>query len=422
MRKILLGIAVFIVLWIVVVHASVTCSSSKTSVGDAIDSVDSMVTETAAFDVAHYYGDTLTSVNGITYYLAYGTGDDSDVASIDETVIIAMRDTVPIDTCHIKGEYNLLRAYDSTLEIVSGIDTLRYDITKLPKVLDDIGPVILDGAKETKYEHAFAESVHCQGCEVMTQFYVLPNEGQRLFDCLIDIIQCDINYIMDGKTPGRTKKYQGNKRDLYAMGRFYANEFERIYFEDLGKPVDDDDFYGCKYDYLFRVMPVWESCDKSLVTYKFYNYQYMGGAHGGMCEYFFTFDRSNGKLLGANDLLSIKEFTDVIQKLEKQINKYKEDNGYPDRNRTANLDGVPVETPEYGQKYSLRESVVGRTFPRPALTKHGVVFSYQPYEMGSFSEGILHFVVPYGVIPGLKFPTNGIRCEETIEVIKSDIK
>ncbi|WP_368408261.1 RsiV family protein [uncultured Duncaniella sp.] len=34
-------------------------------------------------------------------------------------------------------------------------------------------------------------------------------------------------------------------------------------------------------------------------------------------------------------------------------------------------------------------------YPRPALTNQGVVFSYQPYEKGSFAEGILHFVIPY---------------------------
>ncbi|WP_354667204.1 RsiV family protein, partial [uncultured Duncaniella sp.] len=43
----------------------------------------------------------------------------------------------------------------------------------------------------------------------------------------------------------------------------------------------------------------------------------------------------------------------------------------------------------------LKEVYDGAYYPRPALTNQGVVFSYQPYEKGSFAEGILHFVIPY---------------------------
>ncbi|MCM1075753.1 MAG: RsiV family protein [Bacteroides sp.] len=39
-----------------------------------------------------------------------------------------------------------------------------------------------------------------------------------------------------------------------------------------------------------------------------------------------------------------------------------------------------------------------KIYPRPALTRHGVVFSYQPYEAGCFAEGILHFLIPYSEI------------------------
>lgn len=43
----------------------------------------------------------------------------------------------------------------------------------------------------------------------------------------------------------------------------------------------------------------------------------------------------------------------------------------------------------------IKEVYKGSYYPRPALTKRGVVFSYQPYEKGAFAEGILHFIIPY---------------------------
>lgn len=37
----------------------------------------------------------------------------------------------------------------------------------------------------------------------------------------------------------------------------------------------------------------------------------------------------------------------------------------------------------------------GHLYPRPGLLGARVVFSYQPYDKGSFTEGILHFVLPH---------------------------
>lgn len=65
-----------------------------------------------------------------------------------------------------------------------------------------------------------------------------------------------------------------------------------------------------------------------------------------------------------------------------------------------NFDGIypaSLEKDELESNASeiLKEVYDGAYYPRPALTNQGVVFSYQPYEKGSFAEGILHFVIPY---------------------------
>lgn len=67
---------------------------------------------------------------------------------------------------------------------------------------------------------------------------------------------------------------------------------------------------------------------------------------------------------------------------------------------SMNFDGIYLASLEKDELESnaseiLKEIYDGTYYPRPALTNQGVVFSYQPYEKGSFAEGILHFVIPY---------------------------
>ena len=33
--------------------------------------------------------------------------------------------------------------------------------------------------------------------------------------------------------------------------------------------------------------------------------------------------------------------------------------------------------------------------PQAALVEDGVVFSFQPYQIGTFADGLFHFVLPY---------------------------
>lgn len=390
MRKILWVIGIFIVLGFLYAFLPSSCSSSRARSEDTTTVAD----EPDEFDDSHYYGDSLTTVNGITYFVNYGDGSDSDVSSYDGTYIVAVRDTVPVDTTYVKGEYSGFVVEGSEIKIISGIDTLTYDITKLPEILDIITPTALPDAVETNFKKTFALNDSSFNCDFTAQFYVMSNEGQWLYDCFNSILRDGIFYMMSDDPSIPVKNYRGDKRNLKAMAGFYQKEFERMYRNDFDEPGDEG-VKGPKFDYLFRFMPVWESGDKTLVTYKFYNYQYMGGAHGGMNEYFFTFNRKTGKLLGTNGIFTKDGFTNAIRELEKQLRVYKVNNGYTDQKWPAYVPEGMMEIPYTGSKYDLKESFDGHIYPRPALTKQGIVFSYQPYEMGSFAEGILHFVVPY---------------------------
>ena len=47
------------------------------------------------------------------------------------------------------------------------------------------------------------------------------------------------------------------------------------------------------------------------------------------------------------------------------------------------------------QSKILNEKIDGKIYPRPAITRNGIVFSYQTYEKGSNADGTLHFIVPF---------------------------
>lgn len=51
-----------------------------------------------------------------------------------------------------------------------------------------------------------------------------------------------------------------------------------------------------------------------------------------------------------------------------------------------------------------QERYRSNVIPRPALTSRGVVFSYQPYEIGCYADGDIHFVLPYAEIKDLLNP------------------
>lgn len=135
----------------------------------------------------------------------------------------------------------------------------------------------------------------------------------------------------------------------------------------------------------------WISDDGKLTTYRFYTFIYGGGAHGMMNEYYLTFETDSGRLLGFNDIYSESEFNDVVTELGKEINYRR----FNDRNMEDGLKaGIPISLEYYKRLDINHEQFDVYLYPRPVLVKQGVTFTYQPYEKGSFADGILNFILP----------------------------
>lgn len=109
------------------------------------------------------------------------------------------------------------------------------------------------------------------------------------------------------------------------------------------------------------------------VTYLAESSQYTGGAHGMETFRYATFSRSTGKKLEWTDIIAEGCRGKVNRMIAEELDRQGKKNAYDIEN--------------------LSETNV-------ALLPGGVVFCYQPYEIGGYAEGIFFVLLPYSRIAG----------------------
>lgn len=347
------------------------------------------------------YGDTLCIVGDKTYMYT-SSYDENEVEIISDAKITAYKDSIALDSCIVKLGTGWFTTNGKTLKVAIGIDTVRYNITKLPKTISPILDLLPKGVKNYNVKNNF--SLDKSGIKSKFRFdgYLPDSIPGWLNNYIAAVLNTDVDMIFNDFEPKRTyieeykrvnsnpKVYKGldiSTASPKEIGRYFSRRFERLYKKEFG----EEEGWGPMYEYMMEVTPEWTSEDGKLSTYRFYTYNYGGGAHGMMYEYYLTFDTESGRILGIEDIYEGSEFKKVMTRLGKKINiKYLAEDGR-ETNHTADLGRVGDEEASEGIWY---ENYNGYVYPRPALVKNGVVFSYQPYDKGSFAAGILHFVIP----------------------------
>lgn len=332
----------------------------------------------------------------------YGAFEDEDVTSVSKSAIITYRDTVPIDTCIVNGN-GLCFVEGENLKFSIGVDTVYYNFKHLPKAVYPERELLPPDVKEYSYNHTFALSDSSWNCDFAFRAYLPENPQTWVKQFIATLMRNDIQGLfLDNKGADRIlKEYYGIKvkpRKIYGLdasqktpeqiAKHFSEEHERLYRKD-------SDVHGLKYDYSMLVAPAWQSKDGKYTTYRFYTYYYTMGAHGFMEEYYLTFNNDTGALLGFDDLFSKGDFKKVIDALEVEITEYQKDIRSFEGTYPSWLSEDELSSNATAVIKEVRDTVY---YPRPALTKKGVVFSYQPYEIASFAEGIKHFVVPYSKV------------------------
>ncbi|WP_288149546.1 RsiV family protein [Bacteroides acidifaciens] len=369
--------------------------------GNPIDGLSTYMSDSITEAQSRYYGDTLFQYDGKTVIADYFTEEDKEVSSLSSYLLLTYADTVAVDTCRVIGNGAYV-ADGAIFKYAVGIDTIRYDMRYLPDSIKPILALLPSGTVEHRYTRSFELNDSSWRCDFKFLAYLPKGHPTWLNQFIATIMRNDIQGLyLDNKGADRIlKEYYSIKATPRKIGGInassmspeqvavhFSKEHERLYRKDF----TEEDF-GPKYDYMMEVAPAWESKNGQYVTYRFYTYYYTMGAHGFMEEYYLTFDNENGRILGYNDIFGANDFKKVLDLLEQEITAQKKE--------FMNFDGIypaSLEKDELESNASeiLKEVYDGAYYPRPALTNQGVVFSYQPYEKGSFAEGILHFVIPY---------------------------
>lgn len=371
------------------------------------------ILQTDARDREHYYGDTLVQYGNTAVCISsFGGGSATEeVSSYDQTMFITVRDNMAADTCVIVDMHNGIFAKGETIHVLFGVDTMRFDARKLPEQINMMDRYAVGKSwRKHKYEKSFAISDTSWNCDFHFQAYLPRDVPVWTKKFIATIISNDITalyldnkgasrilneYYGDTQSPKKLRSIDASKATPEQIAAHYAKEHERLYRKEFDYVDKDGRKTGPKYDYLFKMNPTWRSKDRKYVTYRFYTFYYTMGMHGFMEEYYLTFDNTTGRLLGAKDIIKSGKFDSVVAILEKRINDYKHKYASDKFHFTADLDGEKLEA---NSSDIVKEAVKGKLYPRLALTENGVVFTYQPYEMGPFSEGIIHFLIPYNEI------------------------
>lgn len=345
----------------------------------------------------------LAEWGNIKVYDDYGLMDKDveygdHVFAKDDTYLIRYVDDKPKDSMILVGPYMRLLGEGAICRIVVGVDTVNVNIIRpFGKTLDLRYRDALLGCKHYRLSRHYAFCDSARATDFQINIAMTDSTPLFIKDFISDMIRDDVAQYFDEHDWERhiditpyVPMINMRNRTVEQMMQHYYYQFRKLYDKRF-KPESDSDecAYGEWYSYQYYAYPVWQNSDSTLTTWKFYNFSYMGGAHGGEFEYFLTFDNQTGRILGAKDFFSKEDFKKAIGKLAKQIDAYHGGSGFEaDLNSECN---VAEE-----KSSNLNEVIDGKIYPRPAITNQGIVFSYQTYDKGSFFDGVLHFTQPYG--------------------------
>lgn len=123
--------------------------------------------------------------------------------------------------------------------------------------------------------------------------------------------------------------------------------------------------------------------DTNLVVLTNDSYFYTGGAHGLENIIYYNLDVKNGKDLVLKDLL-IPNYKSKLTAVAEIIFRKNE--------------GLSKTEPLTSYFFENQKFVINDNF---AITQKGLMFTYNPYEIKSYAEGITHLLIPYAQITDL---------------------
>lgn len=189
---------------------------------------------------------------------------------------------------------------------------------------------------------------------------------------------------MNGDESYKAESYQGDINNGQAIVDFYGNanfSYLANMKEDLSNGVQD---YQPSLSYDISIRKTEET--DTYITYQNSTYCYLAGAHGSASLQGVNIDKATGKPISETvNTLKAKEMQPLIRK---GVLSY----------LNAEEGSAEITEEQLADYLFIENGIIPIPAFAPYLTKEGVCFVYQQYEIGPYAMGMVTFVVPYADI------------------------
>jgi len=216
--------------------------------------------------------------------------------------------------------------------------------------------------------------------------------ADRLFIGESDVEAFKPYYINSSQAGSKFWRYRDDVNDVQRIANFAA----AVYFSGVKETYGSDST-----DYplmLYRAQSYRARVSNSrYVTYQVYTNEYSNGLHGYYTERLLTYDTEHQKEVDWDYLFT----PDSKEQIEEQVFKKAMSDvrfSYCFENDSSLADSLVAVREHIKSWYEQFSSPGSFPLPQPALAEQGVVFSFQPYEIGSFAAGTFHFTIPYSLL------------------------
>ena len=329
--------------------------------------------------------DTICVVNGKAYYRAYDEyGRTSAIYTLSE--LLCEDSTLNYDSVDTKSKtkFRISTAYKTMVVDFANKEDVRKLKAMVPHYsrvqhfrkdyFSKTGNVVL-----YHFEVDYPKSSTTY-CDVIRRWLIRKVNESLTND--EDVPEENAIYIGYKKRNLNQWTFKGDINDIKEVGRFASNRYFEIKKQEYGEDRHD---YPCAlfFDLSLRLI----STNGKYYSYQKQAHEYNGGAHGFYTETIVSLDPKTSEEIDWSYLF-VSGCEDEIYSLYYKV--VRKDPHYIESR-------IGMYSPETEEQFKDRLCVQeGKNIlPKPGLTDIGVVFSYLPYEIGSFADGTSHFTIPY---------------------------
>lgn len=183
------------------------------------------------------------------------------------------------------------------------------------------------------------------------------------------------------------KNYKAYSGDL-SDGKAAMEKYCKDNFNYLKAQMEDVKKYDPRADVFMNYEINFAKTEENdnYVTYHHSSYAYLAGAHGSSFDNSFNIVKATGKELTETvDSKQLMALQPILRKgILSYLNEYNEEEPITDKNLNEYL--------------FIENGTIPLPGNTPCLTKEGLHFAYQQYEIGPYAMGIIEFIVPYAEI------------------------